>query len=182
MAHRKTYDCAQASPQHSSGGYGSYAHLTNESHAYVRYWTLAKKRRNEREIASCSGVSGNTKLIGPMAGIAHEEWVVGRRPPPVAGAARRSRSDRAVAEPTAPGAILCFPSADVVRRGLEATDPWEPLSGQPLSPSLGHDPIPSVKFARVQYAIARSKRLAQGATAALQHTNLHQVGLPGRPV
>jgi hypothetical protein len=74
--------------------------------------------------------SGNTKLTGPMGGIAQEESIVRRRLPPVAGAASRSRSDSTVEEPSAPGAILCIPIADNIRRGLTATDPWEPLQGR----------------------------------------------------
>ena len=65
-----------------------------------------------------------------MEGIAQEGSVGRRRLPPVAGAAARSRSDPTVAEPAAPGAILCIPIADDVRRGLRATDPEEPRQGR----------------------------------------------------
>ncbi len=66
-----------------------------------------------------------------MEGIAHEGSIVGRRLCPVTGAASRSRSDLTVEEPLAPGAILCIPIADDVRRGLTATNPWESRQGQP---------------------------------------------------
>jgi hypothetical protein len=42
----------------------------------------------------------------------------------------RSRSDHLVEEPATPGAMLCIPTADDVRRGLKTTDPWESLAGQ----------------------------------------------------
>ena len=122
------------------GGVVAILHLPEEptivGRGHVSNWTLAKIGQHEREITCKPGVSGTTKLTGPIEGIAQEGSIVRRRLPPVAGAAQRSRCDPPVAEPSAPGAILCIPIADDVRRGLKATDPWEPLQG-PQSGSLG---------------------------------------------
>ena len=89
-----------------------------------------------------------------MEGIAHAGSIVGRRPPPVAGAARRSRSDATVEEPSAPGVSSTSQSRTI---SVVASKP--PIRGSHYGattraavclPRYAHYSIPPVKFARVQ--------------------------------
>ena len=122
--------------------------------------SLAKIGQNEREITPWTAVSGNTKLTGPMEGIAQEGSIVRRRLPPVAGAASRSRSDSTVEEPYR----LRVPSSASQSRTMSAVavQPLIPGShekGSSLSPSFC---LPSYRTRQIRQSPVQYNDMSTG--------------------